>query len=710
MLLWGLAAVIPILIHLWSKRRYRETTWAAMEFLLRAMKKNSRRIRIEQLLLLAMRVAVLLLLAVALAEPGCSTAPFLGGSLAGGGQTHTVLVLDGSYSMEHRREDESRFEAAKKLAIEVVENARQGDGFTLVLMAEPPRVIIPDPAFDPQDVIAEIQALYPLHSGANLLASLAEVEKILDAAANDHPRLTQNKVCFLTDLGETTWDVAEGDDFRQRIANLADRATLVLIDLGESGAQNLAVTRLEAQDPLATVAREVTFLAEVRNFGPQNVTGRAVQFLVNGQRVNESAVDVVSGGAATVSFTHRFETPGEHTVEVRLADDPLLVDNHRWLAVPVRESIRVLCVRGKPGAAEHVAYALSPTKTDLPRVRPEVIVESLLLELDLNQYDAIFLCNVGRFGRDEANVLHQYLTNGGGLVTFLGDQVQSESYNQTLGGQDDGRRVLPARLGSPVFSETAFAIDPLQYKHALVKPFEGQPRAGLLTTPIWKYFRLTAVEPQKARTAVALTGGDPLIIEETIGRGRSILVATAAGNESLHRGPDGTIPWTTMALWPSFPPLVQEMLSLAVSGRHENRNVMVGEELIATAPSGASQSLTLIGPDNRRERIPTVVEGDQRRWTYSNVDLSGLYHANYDTSGMAQTFAANVDPRESDLSRIDPDTLPSQFSHNLETAPDQLPTAALAQPRQEWFRWFLMALGVLLLVETVFAWRLGRGE
>src|SRR5690606_12252571 len=119
--------------------------------------------------------------------------------------------------MEHRREDESRFEAAKKLAIEVVENARQGDGFTLVLMAEPPRVIIPDPAFDPQDVIAEIQALYPLHSGANLLASLAEVEKILDAAANDHPRLTQNKVCFLTDLGETTWDVAEGDDFRQRI-------------------------------------------------------------------------------------------------------------------------------------------------------------------------------------------------------------------------------------------------------------------------------------------------------------------------------------------------------------------------------------------------------------------------------------------------------------------------------------------------------------
>ncbi|MBW3599343.1 MAG: BatA domain-containing protein, partial [Planctomycetes bacterium] len=143
MLFWAAAAIIPILIHLWSRRRYRETTWAAMEFLLRAMKKNSRRIRIEQLLLLAMRVAILVLLAVALAEPGCSTAPLVGGSLAGGGQTHTVLVLDGSYSMEHRREEQTRFAEAQQMAIDVVENSRQGDGFTLVLMAEPPRVIIP---------------------------------------------------------------------------------------------------------------------------------------------------------------------------------------------------------------------------------------------------------------------------------------------------------------------------------------------------------------------------------------------------------------------------------------------------------------------------------------------------------------------------------------------------------------------------------------
>jgi hypothetical protein len=712
MLFWALAAAIPILIHLWSKRRYRETTWAAMEFLLRAMKKNARRIQLEQLILLAMRVSVLVLLALALAEPGCSSAPLIGGSLAGGGQTHTVLVLDGSFSMEYRRQERTRFEAAKKMAIEVVENSRQGDGFTLVLMADAPRAIIAEPAFDPQDVIEEINGLTPLHGGANLLASLAEIEKFLDSAGRDYPRLTQNKVCFFSDLQETTWEVAAGDDFRSRIGALADHAAIALIDLGESGQQNLAIARLESLEPLATIAREIPFLAEVRNFGGQSVSGRGVEFLVDGQRAGEAKLDVEAGGAAAVSFVHRFETPGEHSVELRLADDPLLVDNHRWLSVPVRESIRVLCVRGNQGAAEHLAYALSPTQSDRPRVKPEVVAESLLLELDLNSYDAIFLSNVGRFGRDEASVLRQYVAAGGGLVTFLGDQVQAESYNQTLGGGDDpSLRVLPAMLGESVFDLAGFAVDPLEYNHAIVKPFQGQPRAGLLTTPIWKYIRLSAVDPQHAKTAAAVGSGDPLIVEEPIGRGRSILVATAAGNDSVHQGPEGTVPWTTLPLWPSFPPLVQEMLSLAVRGRDQSRNVAVGDELWGVIPRGGSaQAVTLTGPDNRRERIPSVVQGDERRWTFTGAELSGLYQATYESPAAVQVFAANLDPRESDLSRVDPETLPSQFSQSIETLADEVPAAALARPRRELFRLFLGALIVLLFAETFVAWWFGRGR
>src|SRR5688500_10197145 len=99
MLGWGLAAALPILIHLWSRRKFREESWAAMEFLLAAMRKNARRIQLEQWLLLAVRTAILVLLALALADPQLSLlSGWTGGSA--GGQRHVVLVLDGSYSMD----------------------------------------------------------------------------------------------------------------------------------------------------------------------------------------------------------------------------------------------------------------------------------------------------------------------------------------------------------------------------------------------------------------------------------------------------------------------------------------------------------------------------------------------------------------------------------------------------------------------------------
>src|SRR4051795_2814538 len=69
----GLAAMsIPIIIHILNRRRYKTVQWAAMEFLLRAMRKNRRRLKFEQWLLLATRCAVSILAATALARPlGC---------------------------------------------------------------------------------------------------------------------------------------------------------------------------------------------------------------------------------------------------------------------------------------------------------------------------------------------------------------------------------------------------------------------------------------------------------------------------------------------------------------------------------------------------------------------------------------------------------------------------------------------------------------
>src|SRR2546423_11383288 len=64
----GAAVSVPILIHLLNRRRFRIVPWAAMRFLLAAQRKNTRRMRLGQLLLLVVRTTLVLLLVLALAR------------------------------------------------------------------------------------------------------------------------------------------------------------------------------------------------------------------------------------------------------------------------------------------------------------------------------------------------------------------------------------------------------------------------------------------------------------------------------------------------------------------------------------------------------------------------------------------------------------------------------------------------------------------
>src|SRR6516225_3705627 len=91
MLGWLAAAAAPVLIHLLTRRQYRETNWAAMDSLLAAVKRRARRIRLEQLLLLVLRTLTIATVVIALAEPYVERA---GAIFSPGGNTHRVFVID----------------------------------------------------------------------------------------------------------------------------------------------------------------------------------------------------------------------------------------------------------------------------------------------------------------------------------------------------------------------------------------------------------------------------------------------------------------------------------------------------------------------------------------------------------------------------------------------------------------------------------------
>src|SRR5439155_26704687 len=102
------------------------------------------------------------------------------------------------------------------------------------------------------------------------------------------------------------------------------------------------------------------------------------------------------------SAMHRFDAPGEHIVEAHLADDALPLDNRRWLSVPVRASVRVLCIGGRPNETRHVALSLAPNKSRTQHIDVGEASESRLLDEELTDFDGLVLANIGRVSRAEA--------------------------------------------------------------------------------------------------------------------------------------------------------------------------------------------------------------------------------------------------------------------------------------------------------------------
>jgi uncharacterized membrane protein len=696
------AASIPVVIHLLNRRRYRVVEWAAMRFLLAARRQNVRRLRLEQLLLLAVRTLLIVLLIAAM----CTITPWaesfwqrvLPGGAAGGpavtGRTHKVVVIDGSLSMTLAGDRGTCFDRAKALAAELVRSSAAGDGFSVILMSSPVQAVIPGPAEDAVKVAGEIESLRCPHGNSDLGGALQIVEEVVRKAPG---KFAQREVYIVTDLQRTTWagvpgaaGSTPGGGWRESWERLQAQTQLVVLDVGRADVDNLAVTGLTLADPLAVTGGRTTITATIQDFGPRERRGVKVELLAGRtaagepppQVVRSEVVTLPAGGAASVNFPYEFHSAGDHAFQVRIENDALEADDTRSLTVTVRDTVPVLVVNGKPAAERYeqagswLADALFPFPESVRRsaypARPRVIDTAQVADpgaSDLSAYDCVFLCDVPRLSEREVARLETHLQRGGGLVICLGPDVDPEAYNRLL--YKDGQGLLPARLlgveqapvdsfFSPVADEEAFQRPPLS-------AFAGDDeRASLLAARFHRYFRVQTPPGSAARRIIGLTPSfadrpkesqpargpsDPLVLEWPRHRGRVVLVTSTANTD-----------WTSWPISPSFPPFVQEVFRFAVL-QPPRRTLTVGEAIEELLPpSVLATEATVQTPDGRTETVPLRAEPNATRLRFADTDQSGLYRVSYGSPRRELVFAVNVPTPgpaggESDLRRLSPDEL-----------------------------------------------------
>ena len=204
MLGWLAAAAAPLLIHLWSRHRFREAPWAAMQFLLAAMRKNARRLQLQQWLLLAVRTLIIVLVVLAVAEP-YGEQLLAGGSAAPDAQSarDRRLLLDG-LSRRRCQHELRPGQAAGRASWSAT--AGRATSFTVILMAAPPR----------RSSAARSSITPPSPHKSNRSHAIAHRRRSrrrTDTRRSKHLRsdktarklADQTEVYFFTDLQRTTW-------------------------------------------------------------------------------------------------------------------------------------------------------------------------------------------------------------------------------------------------------------------------------------------------------------------------------------------------------------------------------------------------------------------------------------------------------------------------------------------------------------------------
>lgn len=598
----GVACVaIPILIHLLMRRRRRPVMWAAMRFVLEALRQQRRRLRLEQILLLAARCLVIVLIAVALGRPIIGQAAGLGGRTA----VTLYLLVDDSLTAAARDESTAgtALDRHKAAAAELLKqlDATGGDRAGLISLAGPARAVVIPASSNISEVGDLVRSLAPSDSAADFAGAMATLQSVLERTNADSGRTV---VVILSDF------LLGSADTERRLAELP-RATgraLLATPPAERGVPNITV---EAVDPLRAVliagaGEEAGGTAPVRislrRSGP-GISSPAISTVRLRLEPPDSPMSATAGqtvirwepgqaeAIATIDVAVPPRATGSLVLTASVEDDALARDNARRRVIEIRPSLRIgLIAPRRLGAgvrqgvqqfepADWFRVALDPTLGDRPsgsRAAREIEV----IEIDPASVDAPRLAGLDGVVvarpdglSDAAWRQLRTLADGGGLVVvspppgvtvhlWADAMVRELGLPWTVGrearsfaepaliapGTDRGRRTGPGRdLLTMIAAELPELSKPVRVFRAL----RVEPLAEAADTH--RLLSLADGTPLLLSARPALPDG----VAESAAPGRGLVVFLAVAP---------SFDWTDLQAKPLMVPLVQEIVRQGVAG------------------------------------------------------------------------------------------------------------------------------------------------
>ncbi len=597
--LFGLLAIgLPLWLHRFARQTQERRQFASLMLIEAGEVRRSRRQQLRYLVLLALRIALLALLALAFAGPLWPRKP--DAEASGQARLH-LLVLDTSLSMNAA----GVWPRAVERATSLIAALRGGDRGMLVAADNRLRVL--QEAVFSGDADRLRVALRGLSPGQARL----DYGSVMTSAAALASGAGQPVVLhFISDLQQSASPA--------RFVDLQPPAgvDVDLIDVGADGVRN---QRVEA----VALAQRNSGAIEVRLGGDLPLgSARELLLTIDGVERGRRRLDAARGAPYFENFMVGDLGEGEHRIVASLTPADGLPQDDTGYAVLRRIEPRVLVVTAATSADDASYLRAALGAMDSPRLRAETVDVLGLQRRALSDFAAVVVSDAGLLSAAAAQSLQRYVANGGALLMTLGQQALQQR-TVPVSGERVLRGKLAAAAGEPA------RVAQVEQSHPALRD-AGDWRA-------LRFFRHIAVESVKdEQVLLRLDDGDPLLLEQRLGTGRLMILTSAL---------DRT--WNDLAIQPQFVRFIAEVAVYLSGSRVGSDAVWVGQVVNLGGRTGAQ----VFAPDGRRALMLDATATELRL----APDQSGFYEVR--GGGRSQWIAVNNDGRESQLAHMPPERL-----------------------------------------------------
>ncbi len=611
------AALIPLIIHLFSRRRVRVIPFSSLRHLTTMQRRQLRRLNIRQWLLLATRMLIVLIVVLAFARPTADE-----GSIGARAGVSAIVLFDNSASMQRYVADGRLIDLAQDRALQLLETFGPTDEVALIPLVSDNAATRdfagPGVARERLTQLEASAGVADLSSAVRNAAELAERARHLN---RELYVVTDRQSISLPDqpLPDTT-------DIR-----------LFVFDLPTGEPENLGVVSVDLGGELLQVGREFDIVATIRNYGDRPSGNRLASLFINDRRIAQTDVDVSGNGEATVRFQASVTGPGYHHGWIELSDDRFPADNRLYFSFRIPDQFNVLLV-GAPDDTRFLSLALLPDPEVGRYWSVKSATASQLAGVSFSEYDVIVLAGIPGMSQSYHSRLVRFVSRGGSVLLTHGSETAPTEANDRW-AELSGQRITrpaPAQFSRAGF----FSLKSITTDHPVFSVFDFEE--GEL--PDIRFYALPRSEVTTGRALMRFTGDWPALVERRHGSGRVMSLNTVLDPR-----------YTDLVTHGFFVPFVTRMMEyLSRDVTELDLDLFAGANLTRTIPinTAVSGSLELIRPDSTRVAVPPEEEAGTLIIRPRGLDQLGVYSLRY-LGREIDRFPINLDPREAEFEAVD---------------------------------------------------------